>query len=128
VKAADQVALARAELEAGRPKPALRQAWDAVQEAMRAHDEGPVRDAELLARDIAEQTDGSARADAEKLAAYCSALLDGVGGGVRSPGLLDRMFGGTRTKPADDRRPCPECAESIKADAKVCRFCGHRLR
>ncbi|MDE0878544.1 MAG: hypothetical protein OSB00_07745 [Sphingomonas bacterium] len=22
---------------------------------------------------------------------------------------------------------CPECAEAVKADAKVCRFCGHRF-
>jgi hypothetical protein len=22
---------------------------------------------------------------------------------------------------------CPECAEEVLADAKVCRFCGHRL-
>jgi hypothetical protein len=128
VRAADLVDRARAEQAAGRSKPALRLAWEAVQAAMLAQDEGPVRDLELLARDIADSSDGSVHRDAQQLADYCSALLDGVGGGVRSPGLLDRMFGGARTKPVDDRRPCPECAESIKADAKVCRFCGHRLR
>lgn len=26
----------------------------------------------------------------------------------------------------DDTKPCPQCAEAIKADAKVCRFCGNR--
>ena len=27
-----------------------------------------------------------------------------------------------------DERKCPECAETIKRDANVCRFCGHRFR
>ena len=27
-----------------------------------------------------------------------------------------------------DERKCPECAETIKKDANVCRFCGHRFR
>lgn len=28
---------------------------------------------------------------------------------------------------AGDTMTCPECAETIKAAAKVCRYCGHRL-
>lgn len=127
MKASQLVNRARVEQAAGRPKAALRPAWDAVQEAMRAQDEGTVRDVELLARDIAESSEGGVRADAEKLAAYCSALLEGVGGGVRMPGLLERMLRSGRTRPGDDRRPCPQCAESIKREAKVCRYCGHRM-
>ncbi|MGO4339011.1 zinc ribbon domain-containing protein [Labrys sp. KB_33_2] len=26
-----------------------------------------------------------------------------------------------------DTKVCPDCAETIRAAAKVCRFCGHRL-
>lgn len=26
-----------------------------------------------------------------------------------------------------DSKTCPECAESVMPDAKVCRFCGHRF-
>jgi hypothetical protein len=127
VKAQQLVDRARAEQVAGRPKAALGPAWDAVQAAMRAQDEGPVRDVQLLARDIAASSEGGVRADAEKLAAYCAALLEGVGGGVRMPGLLERMLLAGRSRPGDDRRPCPECAESIKREAKVCRFCGHPM-
>lgn len=124
------VARAREEHAAGRQSAALRSAWEAVQSAMLRQDEAPVREVEELARGIAAASEGSTRTEAERLTDYCAALLDGVGGGVRAPSLLDRLFGGLRKRdaaPPDLRRPCPECAESIKADAKVCRFCGHRL-
>ncbi|HEX4110861.1 MAG TPA: hypothetical protein VHX88_22220 [Solirubrobacteraceae bacterium] len=26
------------------------------------------------------------------------------------------------------RRRCPDCAERVRYEARVCRFCGHRLR
>jgi hypothetical protein len=127
VQASQLVKRARAELAAGRSKAALGPAWDAVQEAMRAQDEAPVRDVQLLALDIAQASQGGVRAEAERLAAYCAALLEGVGGGVRMPGLLERMLVSSRTRLGDDRRPCPQCAERIKRDAKVCRYCGHRF-
>lgn len=124
------VARAREEHAAGRQSAALRSAWEAVQSAMVRKDEAPVREVEVIARDIAAASEGGTRTEAQRLAAYCGALLDGVGGGVQAPGLLDRLFGGLRKRdavPVDPRRPCPECAEDIKVDAKVCRYCGHRL-
>jgi hypothetical protein len=27
----------------------------------------------------------------------------------------------------DKSKPCPECAETIKSNARVCRFCGYRM-
>jgi predicted amidophosphoribosyltransferase len=29
--------------------------------------------------------------------------------------------------PSEPKRRCPECAESIRAEARVCRYCGARL-
>lgn len=28
---------------------------------------------------------------------------------------------------SEELKTCPECAESVKAAARVCRFCGHRF-
>ncbi len=124
MRAQQLVERARAELAAGKPSAANRSAGEAVQSAMLSQDEGPVREAQEVAIAVARVSDGSTRDEAEKLATYCAALLDGVGGGVRAPSLLDRLFSRRSTS---DRRRCPECAEDIAAAAKVCRFCGHRL-
>jgi hypothetical protein len=125
------VAKARSELDAGRSGTALRTAWQAVNQAMLQADERPVRDVLPLAEAIAAATSGRERGDAETLVRYCRAVLDGVGGGVAAPGLIDRMLGrGSRREqaaPPPDRRRCPECAEDIHVDARVCRFCGVRL-
>lgn len=124
MKAQQLVDQARAELVAGRYAAANRSAWEAVQAAMLAQDEDTVREAQVIARDVADLAEGGTRDEAEKLATYCAALLEGVGGGVRAPSLIDRLFSRRSTS---DRRRCPECAEDIAAAAKVCRYCGHRL-
>ncbi len=30
-------------------------------------------------------------------------------------------------QPPPEKMPCPKCSESIKFDAKICRFCGFRI-
>ncbi len=124
MRAQQLVESAQQELDAGKYGAANRTAWEAVQSAMLAQDEGPVREVLGIAREIAARTEGGTRDEAEKLASYCAALLEGVGGGVKAPSLLDRLFS---RRSGSDRRSCPECGESIAVAAKVCRFCGHRL-
>lgn len=126
VRADDLVERARGELAAGRPSAALRSAWDGVNQAMLQADDRPVRGALEVAEALVSATSGKEKGDAEVLVRYCRAVLDGVGGGVAAPGIIDRMFGRS-SRAAKDRRRCPECAEDIHVDAKVCRHCGHRL-
>lgn len=55
-----------------------------------------------------------------KLAMYllgCGALGMFIGGATES----------VMQKVKDAKKKCPNCAESIKKDAKVCRYCNHNL-
>jgi hypothetical protein len=123
VTVAQRAERARALLAAGKGKRALQEAWDAAQAALRRGDQDGVEVMRDIAREIAAQTSGATAARATQLAAYCQHCLDGVGGGIRAQSILQRLFGGRRKSTI---KRCPDCAEEIQADARVCRFCGFR--
>lgn len=118
---------AREELAAGRTSAAVRSAWNGANQAMLTPDERSMRELHGVAQSLVQATSGKDREEAERLARYCAAVLDGVGGGVQSPGILDRLFNRTAKEQPAPRMRCPECAEDIAVGAKVCRYCGHRL-
>ena len=113
------------DVDLGRSGSALRNAWLGVDEAIREGDEESLAFAHGLGQRLAADTQGGQRSEAERLVAYCDACLGGAGGGVRPTSLLYRMFrlGGR----SEARQECPQCAESIAAGAKICRFCGHQI-
>lgn len=114
---------ARGALKAGDPAHALRLAWKEVRPAVLARRSDVITSTMQLAEEIAIATDGSTQEEAEKLAAYCAACLLQPRDPTDSVWSMKRLFnvGGPR------RRPCPDCAEEIAVDARVCRFCGFRL-
>jgi hypothetical protein len=40
--------------------------------------------------------------------------------------LLGVVFGGTAVSSSRTKK-CPQCAEDVKADARICRFCRHEF-
>ncbi len=124
VNASISVEHARRDLAAGKHRAAARAAWKAVNLALRAQDEASVRGALEVAEQLADTRDDRLRKDAEHLAAYCHALLDGAGGGVRARTVIETLF---MRDPSLKRRRCPMCAEDIAAQARICKQCGHVL-
>lgn len=127
MKAALQLDRARDEFAHGKLATSLRTAWGAVNQAMLDGDEGVVKSAGELALVLRDTSEGNVRDNADTLARCCRAVLDGVGGGVAAPGVLDRLFGRVGRDGREKRMRCPECAEDVHVDAKVCRHCGYRI-
>jgi len=121
VKAARQIEDARAEWSRGHARRAVSLAWNAVNLAMDRGDDDILREAAALARAIAGEEGGATSREARQLADYCEACLAGAGNGTRSEGVLGLIAGWRR------RRRCPDCAEHIAREARVCPHCGYRL-
>ena len=119
----DRVARARRHLTEGQFAKALRETWDLTLEALRRRDTEALHDTRALALEIAAGAEGRVRDSANQLAAYCQSCIDGVGIDTSRGNFLQRLL--HRESPATRR--CPDCAESIRLAAKVCRYCGYRF-
>lgn len=122
--AAPNVVRARALLARNRFGGAVREAWKAANIAVRAGDERGCAVVLDLAREIGERSSGRAQRNAAVLSGYLSHCLDDSGEGMWRGSPVARLLGFGRKRKT---KPCPDCAETIKAAARVCRFCGHRL-
>ena len=121
MKPSEYLELAQAEWDRGNARKAVAAAWDAVNRAMDRGDDSVMRGAADLSRTIADATSGSVAVEAGRLTEYCDGCLAGVGSGTQAESLLNMITGWRR------RRSCPDCAESIARNARVCPHCGFRL-
>lgn len=120
----DPLVAARGALEAGRAEEALRLAWDATMPAVLGQDDDRLRAAAVFATELAEASEGGVREEARQNAAYWLACIAEPRDQQTSSWNVKSWF---QRAPKQERVPCPECAELIVANAKVCRFCGHRM-
>ena len=105
---------------------AVRRMWTAAFAANAAADEAALAAVASLAAAISERAGGRPGREADTIGRYCRHCLK-LGPESRRKGMLDMLFTrpghGTRLEPT---KRCPDCAETIKVAAKVCRFCGYR--
>ena len=121
--ASDYVERAREAYERGDLKRALRLGWDAGTTAAAQPEQSELRMVEDLARLVGEQSEGSLRDEARSLATYCAAARSNPKQRL-SLWTLSRTRSGNA--PLGEVKVCPDCAEEVKAAARVCRFCGYR--
>ena len=100
--------------------------WTAAFAANAAADEAALAAVASLAAAISERAGGRPGREADTIGRYCRHCLE-LGPESPRKGVLDMLFTrrGQGARPEPTKR-CPDCAETIKVAAKVCRFCGYR--
>jgi hypothetical protein len=120
----DIVERAREAYEQGDVKRALKLGWDAGTAAAAWPKQPELRKVEDLARLVMETSEGRLRDEARSLAIYCAAARANP---KQRFSLLTRSRNQSADTPLEEVKICPDCAEEVKAAARVCRFCGYRF-
>lgn len=123
-EATASVVRARALLAHGRFRGAVHEAWKAADAAVRADDDRGYSVVREIAAEIGARASGRPQRNAVLLGRYLAHCQDGSTAEGRRAPLLSRLFG---DRGVGGNKICPECAETVRAAARVCRFCGYRF-
>jgi hypothetical protein len=129
---------ARQDFTRRRYKPALLRLWDEEYEARSRGDVATLRAIVELAQGITEAASGGSKREAKRLVEqvqeslrWHSSKVDATrttesADGFHAPPESRQVAGVATASPAATKA-CPDCAETVKLAARVCRFCGYRF-